>query len=227
MGLDGVALVLDWEERFGIEIPDADAASILTPKQAIDYIFAALPKSSVGSCLTQQAFYRARTPLLALSGIGRREISPRRRLEDLIPQRDRRATWKELSRASGLARWPMLRRPSIVIGFAWLTSLLLGVSAFALSQGSLWLVLAVTAGSLMATFIATIPLATEFSRHIPTMGGLARYLALHNAADLVPAHAGWTRRQVRDIVRDSVVDQLGVSPDFDENAEFVRDLGVS
>ncbi|MCM8818745.1 MAG: acyl carrier protein [Candidatus Omnitrophica bacterium] len=36
--LDTVELVMDFEEKFGIEIPDEDAEKIKTVKDAIDYI---------------------------------------------------------------------------------------------------------------------------------------------------------------------------------------------
>jgi len=38
MGLDGVELVLAWEEEFGIEISDADAAKMETPAHVIDFV---------------------------------------------------------------------------------------------------------------------------------------------------------------------------------------------
>ncbi|MFN4227606.1 MAG: acyl carrier protein [Candidatus Ratteibacteria bacterium] len=36
--LDTVELVMDFEEKFGLEIPDEDAEKIKTVKDAIDYI---------------------------------------------------------------------------------------------------------------------------------------------------------------------------------------------
>ncbi len=36
--LDTVELVMDFEEKFGLEIPDEDAEKIRTVKDAIDYI---------------------------------------------------------------------------------------------------------------------------------------------------------------------------------------------
>jgi acyl carrier protein len=227
MGLDGVELVLDWEERFEMAIADEDAANLLTPRQAIDYIFAALPKSLAATCLTQRAFYRARNALLGLSTLERSEISPRSRLEHLIPRQGRRSAWKTLAERSGLSRWPMLRRPAHVTTLAWVLPILVGLTAYALNESSVAISFAIASVGLLLSFFATIPLATEFSREIPTVGGLARFLALHNAADVVPSDQGWTRSQVRDVVRDSIVNVLGVSADFDDNAEFVRDLGVS
>ena len=36
--LDTVELIMQFEEEFGIEIPDEDAESLLSVKQAVDYI---------------------------------------------------------------------------------------------------------------------------------------------------------------------------------------------
>jgi acyl carrier protein len=38
MGLDGVELVMAWEEEFGIVISDEDAEKLITPHLAIDLI---------------------------------------------------------------------------------------------------------------------------------------------------------------------------------------------
>ena len=41
MGMDGVELVMDFEERFGLRIPDAEAGKMMTPRQVIDWLFEA------------------------------------------------------------------------------------------------------------------------------------------------------------------------------------------
>jgi acyl carrier protein len=50
MGLDTVELVMAFEERFGIRIPDEDASDLTTPRRVTDYIF-----GKVGHrCLTRE-----------------------------------------------------------------------------------------------------------------------------------------------------------------------------
>ena len=41
MGLDTVELVIAFEEKFGVSIPDADAAELATPRDVTDYLMAA------------------------------------------------------------------------------------------------------------------------------------------------------------------------------------------
>lgn len=41
MGMDGLELVMDFEERFGLRIPDAEAEKMMTPRQVIDWLFEA------------------------------------------------------------------------------------------------------------------------------------------------------------------------------------------
>jgi acyl carrier protein len=45
MGLDSVELVMAVEEAFGIAIPDADAAKMITPEMMITYV-----QNAVASC---------------------------------------------------------------------------------------------------------------------------------------------------------------------------------
>lgn len=39
MGLDSVEFVMAIEEAFGLDVPDADAAQLLTPRMLIDYLW--------------------------------------------------------------------------------------------------------------------------------------------------------------------------------------------
>ena len=38
MGLDLVELVMAFEEKFGVSIPDADTSELTTPREVIDYL---------------------------------------------------------------------------------------------------------------------------------------------------------------------------------------------
>ena len=58
-----------------------------------------------------------------------------------------------------------------------------------------------------------------------TVGGLARRLATQQPNLFRRADEPWTRPQVRSLVREIIIEQLGI-PEFSDDDEFVRDLRV-
>jgi len=138
MGLDGVALILELERRFGIEIPDRDAASLRTSREVVDYVLAELPQETEPTCLSQAAFYRVRAALLAELQLERRELRVRSRLDELIPRRRRRAVWGKLPAASGLASWPSLKRSTHTVEVIVAISILAGAVLYLQSEAFLW-----------------------------------------------------------------------------------------
>ena len=88
MGLDGVELVMAWEEAFGITIADEEAVKIRTPRMTIDLIHAKLGGLLRGDarCLTQRCFYLLRRHFLPLTTMPRKSITPKARLVDLVPK---------------------------------------------------------------------------------------------------------------------------------------------
>ena len=102
MGLDGVELVMAWEESFGIRIADPEAAAIRTPRAATELIcrkVAAIDVSSV--CLFQRAFYRSRRALQRELTCPRSRLSPQARIADLVPSH-RPQVWRALAAESGV-----------------------------------------------------------------------------------------------------------------------------
>ena len=106
MGLDQVELIIATEAAFGVQIPDADAATIATPRQLIDYLAERLPAPGEPVCLTQRAFYRTRAVCSARFGMPRAELHPTSRLADVLPRTGRRAAWHQVGVDLGAERWP-------------------------------------------------------------------------------------------------------------------------
>ncbi|HAV63346.1 MAG TPA: hypothetical protein DCY13_13395 [Verrucomicrobiales bacterium] len=76
MGLDGVELVMAWEESFRIRLEDPEAFKLINTRMAVDLIAAkvgALPKP--GPCLSLCAFNRLRAAFCH-AGIERNRIRP-------------------------------------------------------------------------------------------------------------------------------------------------------
>ena len=124
MGLDIVEYVIALEGAFGIEIPDADAVSLSTPRLLIDYVVTRLPMAEpspgLPNCLTQRAFYRARRAASDRFGVKRGDLRPTSDLRTLIGER--RDEWQDLRSDVGASEWPRLR------GTGWWSSQLGGVA---------------------------------------------------------------------------------------------------
>jgi hypothetical protein len=58
-----------------------------------------------------------------------------------------------------------------------------------------------------------------------TVGDLTRWAVTHAAKDLKRPGEPWTRAEVRSVVRAVVTDVTGVK-DFDDNHDFIRDIGI-
>ncbi len=115
MGLDSVELVMAFEEAFELAIPDEVAATLLTPRQVIDYLHSQLPGTAVGACLPQRAFYRVRRALLPLSPRSRAAIGPSTRFADVFPD-DLTENWGRLRVELGAAKWPQYSPGASTVG---------------------------------------------------------------------------------------------------------------
>lgn len=85
MGLEGVELILAYEEAFGVRFTDEDAARIKTPRDVIDFVAARVSLADDVPCLEQRAFYRLRSALLNLSAVERRRLVPQTLLSHVFP----------------------------------------------------------------------------------------------------------------------------------------------
>ena len=96
MGLDSVEIVLSWEDSLGMSIPGEDTETLLTPRQAIDYLSMRLGAQSISSkpCLSQRAFYIIRRTLVKQFSVCRSEVRPESYLRNLLPDNGRRKVWK-------------------------------------------------------------------------------------------------------------------------------------
>jgi len=110
MGLDGVELVLGWEEAFGISISDGEAEKMFTTRQAAECIFRKVqsPLPEDRGCLSMRAFFRLRRAF-QLEGITRGAIQPEAKVTALLPGRSRRDILSTVCERAGLR--PLKRLP--------------------------------------------------------------------------------------------------------------------
>ncbi|MDP1823525.1 MAG: acyl carrier protein [Archangium sp.] len=218
MGLDAVELIMTVEERFGIDIPDAEARHLDTPRKLIDCVSAKV-RGDERRCVSQRSFYRVRRVLVAATGLERSEVSPRTTLESIIPRAQRRSLWPKLAGLLGAKR--ELQRP------AWLSfALIVGAIAVGVAlertRGGAVALLAVAGSALVATLL------TE--RAAMRLAGTVGDLALEAIPRLVfedqleQRASGWTRAEVAETIRVAIREQLGVGA-FSDDASF-KSLGL-
>ncbi len=229
MGLDGVELVMAFEESFGISISDADAAAAVTPGMVVDLICRQLEMTDARTCQTQRAFYLLRRALMGLTQKPRRAIAPATPLSDLFDTRDARVFWPQLKAAVEARGWPKLARPrwlQNLIVLAFFLSLLGGLGLLRgfcpLWSGATCLACAFLVASFMSMslLVGTRSSAHAVPARFKTVGDLTPWVLTSNQIE-------WTRESVSKLVKAIVIEQLGIpEANYSEDAHFVRDLGV-
>jgi hypothetical protein len=108
MGLDLVEFAMSVENAFGLYLPEADTADLVTPGLLVDYLIKRLPTAETPACLDQIAFYRIRKAAIQVLGTPRGAIRPETHWSSVVPDKTRRRTWELMQYASGLPAWPKL-----------------------------------------------------------------------------------------------------------------------
>ena len=107
MGLDIVEFIMAVEAAFGVEIADADAARIRTPRDLITHLRDRVPDAPAGTpCLTQQAFYRTRRAVVTRFGRLRGALRPTTALAGVMPAAGRAEHWRALRADLRVEEWP-------------------------------------------------------------------------------------------------------------------------
>src|SRR4051794_203891 len=105
MGLDGVELVMAFEEAFGLSIPDEAASEMITPRQTIDYIESHVTTAPATHCLTQRVFYRLRRGIRTALGEGL-PLHPGTKVREIAERRDWPGLWTKVRDIAGGPSWP-------------------------------------------------------------------------------------------------------------------------
>lgn len=103
MGLDTVELVMNFEEGFGIAIPDEEAARMRTPRDVLQYAAGRLGAVRGEGCLTQRTFYALRRGFRA-AGVAR-PLTPRTPLRELADD-PWPVLWTRVRLRAGEPWWP-------------------------------------------------------------------------------------------------------------------------
>lgn len=232
MGLDLIEFVMSVEEKFDLEIPDADAQNLTTPHKLVDYIMTKVKAGRDRGCIGQREFYRLRRALIARHWATRDGLKPDTPLDRIVPKTNRRSAWQHLGAELNATRWPGLVRPKFInAGLA-----VIAVIAYSLPwalrggeilRGNLTPVLVAIISTTFVVWVGvatTRPMRIVFPRQYACVGDVAQFLVATNHQP-EKAEEGWTREQVREIVRALIIEQFAVT-EFTDDSRFVQDMHI-
>lgn len=227
MGLETVELVLEVEERFGITIPDDEAAAVETVDDLTRLVLSRVAAGRLSPCPTFRAFMLLRSDIRSVLPEAALRARPRQRIADVVPRHKRRALWGLLRRRIGTP--PDLQRP------VWLRNILLaaasvlgliGLAPAAIDTAILPLSIFVAVIVLFFLYLATRPFCWVPPAKMATFGDAARLIAGTKVA-MAPGIAEKPESLIREEVRDIIAHALGVNRDkVVPRARFVSDLGA-
>lgn len=227
MGLEGLELIMELEERFDIELPERDLEGTYTVADLYRLVVSKLEHKEAWPCLTTILFLRMRKALMQLEGVERQRITPDTDTADLLPLQHRRATWNALGTALDL-KLPALERP------LWMHRALLVSTPAPIVLGILAIFVKafVVGAALLVGGIACGVIASKatkrFAVHLPagceTLGGLVKAILARNYGKLAAEAKRSNRDEVWEIVWTTVVEELMVPADRVQPSTLLADL---
>lgn len=228
MGLDGVEIVMDVEDHFGISIQNTEAERVRTVGDLVALIQSRIEAAHQATCPTLASFLCLRSTVREIVSDESIRVRTGTRVIDILTYTQRRRLWARLDDILGTAP-PSLRRPPIVRRLLVLLVVTAFVLAFIAAANVDFAILPGTLG-LAAIFtlvlhIITRPLRTYPPDALSTFGDLALRIA-----GLTVAKKQLHLRSVDEILnelRPIVVDTLGVDgAEVVLDARFIEDLGM-
>jgi acyl carrier protein len=224
MGLDGVELVMAIEEEFKIAISDAEASESDTVGKVVGVVHSRLRHSEDEPCPSQHGFYVVRKHLMDQLGLPRSAVKPESKLDDLVPDDNRRSTWQKLIQSlTGEDNFSAaLVRPRWLSGIVMLLvpGIIFAISLKWIPLGFFWL------GFIPAAFVAylgdkaTFRWKTRFPSAFSQVKDLIQFVKTLDCGV-------WSHEQVFGKVRDIAVEILGVKPEQVRlESHWVNDLGM-
>ena len=224
MEVELAQVVMEVEQTFGVRLPDAEIATIATVGQLQDCIAKALSERPEPTQLEPYVCQKLCRSLESARGVSRQQIHSTTRLREIIPIRARRRTWRRLEELLPLFL-PSLRRPRIVgllvviaaVVLAWLCTFGPSNPKWVTAEPAVAMICLFFIGPLAAFFFVvghrlTTPLAVVWNRDIQTVGNLTRAVVSLNHDELSRPRRPWSDEEIRDVLRQIIVDVLGVDP---------------
>jgi acyl carrier protein len=222
MGLDGVELVMAVEDEFQIAISDSEANECSTVRKLVELVHSRLRQSSTDLCPSQRSFYLARQKLISILHTPRKKIKPETELSEIIPKKNRKKLWSEVTTAlaDGVFYHNRLVRPK------WMTYGLLPAFFVLACAYFFWLgfPVALSLISTLPVFIVLEQITRLFSTEFPE--GMSQVKDLIKLVKSLDSKT-WSAEEVFVKVRAITAEQLGVDESqVTLDAKFIDDLGL-
>ena len=242
MGLDAVEIVMMVEDAFDVAIEDAEAERMLTPREVIEHVMRKVGRTDRAQCLTQKAFHRVRASLMRNAGLKRAQIRPDVPTRILFPVAHRKELLRKTLEEIGIKATPEMARPKWLVGLLFVGSIAVGLAAW------FWSTRPISSQSVLLNFLMASPaiigvaaaiicawaaskltsgMKYEFKPALANVGGFSRWVVAHGTETLGAPPGQWSREQVAERVREICIDVLGCEKVYREDANFVKDLGLS
>ena len=230
MGLETVEIILETEERFGIEIPDKDASRIRTIGEYYELVCRLLgvkPVQGTPKCLNAKAFYRIRRAMTDKLGIDRDKIRPKAALAEILPLKQRRDAWPMLSKETGL--WmPELRRHRDIVFAIWWFGIVFYLASTILVLVNvlpIWLALGGVIASIALMIVLTRPLKVYPHGKRMTFRDLASTVYWENYDRYSTVTVDTESETLWRSLTELIAEQLGVDvTKLEPETRFVEDL---
>lgn len=220
MGLDLVEIVMDVEDEFRLDLPDAECERCETVGQFADLVHSRLRRSQEERCPSQHGFYIVRKALMKHLGLARAEVRRDTRLEAIFPRKRRRAAWMKVATDLTESRKP----PDILVRPRSLKIILnLTVVATAVGTGlaiGWWAGIGAALVLAILAEVLTRGCRVEFPTKLSTVGDSVRLVTTLDSGI-------WTKEQVLGKIQVIAADNLGLKPEqITPNSHWVKDLGA-
>lgn len=106
MGLEGIEILMDVEDTFGIAIPDEDAQHLASPLLLLEYVAARVPLLPRAECRSQRIYYQLRRGLSTILGIEPHRVLLSTSLDALTSREAWGDVWRAVRTEVGGLGWP-------------------------------------------------------------------------------------------------------------------------
>jgi acyl carrier protein len=227
MGLDGVALVMAIEDKFGFTIPDDVNSEIRTVDDLVGFCLDRIHAADTVYCPSLSSFLSLRHLVRDIRNDPDLRLRPRDHVETVLDESDRKRLWQQLpellkSHPRELRRPAWLRKTLVVVVLSFPIALMAVFPWHVEILTLIWLA-AIALGMILNRL--TIKMRTRTPDGYTTFGDITKRIVGVTVATNPPAKTDYD--SVFSIIKEIIVDQLGVDDDeVVPTARFVQDLGL-